>query len=117
MAKTLKSFLDLIPYRNWTLGLFIVNTITVVVVFLLSHQLPPVVPLMYGNPYGAEQLASRTLLVLPPIIAIAITVANSVISYFIKDDFLKRVLVGGATICTLFSAITVIKIIFLVGNL
>lgn len=117
MAKKLGAYFDLIPYKNWSITLLIINIVATIVVFALRSILPPELPLFYGKPYGAEQLAPQNMLALPTIAALIICLVNTTINYFLKDEFLKKVLVGGMVAVTLLGLITVFKIIFLVGNI
>lgn len=117
MASKISQYKDLIPYNNLSFGLVVVNLLTIAAVFLLKNSMPPVVPLFYGKPYGTEQLAQQHFLALPPILAIVVCAINASISKILKDEFLRKVLLGGMVAATLFSLITVLKIIFLVGNI
>jgi hypothetical protein len=91
--------------------------LTVVLVFVLKNRLPPQVPLFYGLPEGEEQLTNTLGLMIPSLVAIAIVLINTIVSIFIKQDFVKKTLVFTALAVVFFSTITTIKIIFLVGNI
>lgn len=112
----LKKILDILPYRNWVIGLISVNLLILLAIFFLKRFLPPVVPLFYGKPYGAEQLTTQSSLFLIPLVALFITIINTIINFVIKDEYLQKILVGGMVICTLLASVTLLKIVFLVGS-
>ncbi len=112
------AFVELIPGKKIGLGFILVNALAILVVYIMSHLiLPPSVPLFYGKPYGAEQLASALHLVIPPLAAIVLSAVNVVVSRVAKDEFINNVLFGAIAVVTLLSLITIVKIIFLVGNI
>ena len=110
-------FVSLLPLRHWTLYIASVNVVAMVLVVLVRSLLPPVVPLFYGNPYGAEQLAPQGLLILPPLVALGVCGVNIAINLTLNDKFLEKVLFGSMCAATLLSTVTLLKIIFLVGNI
>ena len=79
-------------------------------------RLPPQVPLFYGLPETEERLASSWMLVIPSGVSFLILLANASLSLFIEDEFPKKILVAASFAVTLFSAITTLKIISLVGS-
>ena len=107
----------LLPQGNWSVALLLVNLLAVLLILVLKNLLPPIIPLFYGRPYGAEQLAAQGSLVIPPLVAFAVCVVNIAISLSVSDEFLDKVLFGGMFVSTLLSLVTVAKIIFLVGNI
>ncbi len=82
----------------------------------LQKSLPPEVPLFYGLPRTEEQLAPSLSLIIPSLASIAIIVVNLLISQFLKDDYLRKVLVLVGVTGVFFATITTLKIIFLVGS-
>lgn len=117
MAKKLGEFLNKIPYKNWVFFLIAINLFLIIAVLIFRSLLPPVVPLFYGQPSGTEQLARQHFLALPPTIAMVVCIINTLVNYYIKDEFVKKILLGGMIVATLFSLITITKIFFLVGNI
>ena len=113
----IKKIFPNIPYRSVVLGLTISNILIIAFLMLFKKNLPPVVPLLYGKPYGAEQIVPQVFLVLPEIVAIVLIIINSLLSIKTKEEFLQKVLVGSMIVYTLLGAITTIRIIFLVGNI
>lgn len=97
-----------------------INLILLAVIFLVLGltftKLPPVVPLYYSLPWGEEQLTRKHELFIIPLAVIIIFFLNLVFSFFIlkKDQFLIQLLLWTSCILTLFTLITLIKIVFLV---
>lgn len=91
------------------------NLILIILVLGLKGFLPPVVPLFYGLPSGTDQLVSSIFLVVAPVSSLIITLINILISNLIKDIFLKRALIISSVFVSLLFAITLVKIVLLVG--
>jgi hypothetical protein len=109
------SILKKLPLRSFGVSAIALDIITVICIVLLSSKLPPVVPLLYGRPIGAAQLVPGIGLVIAPVAAMCISIINIFIAYRIKDDFSKRIFVVSSFFISVLVAITVIKIILLVG--
>jgi len=92
------------------------NSFIILLIILLLNHLPPVVPLYYGKPQGEEVLAQKLYLLLPPSFSIIFIILNTLIIQFFHDKFLKNVLIGICIVTSLFSTITIVKIILLVGS-
>lgn len=97
-----------------TIICLLVNLIIIAIVLLLRNNLPPVIPLLYGEPKGEDQLVPRNFLMLPPIMVTVITIVNTVLSRVIKDHFIQQLLFGFTVVTTLLSTVTVIRIILLI---
>ena len=106
-----------IPYIRYLILLVFINILTISTVLVLKNKIPPQVPLFYGYARGDAQLTNPNGLILPNAISLIFIILNSIISYFINSDYLKKVLIISSFIATLLASITVIKIIFLVGGL
>lgn len=104
-----------VPYKNWVFSLLAANVLLALVIYFMLPSLPPVVPLYYGRPYGAEQLSPSWGLIIPSLTAALVCLVNTIVIVTIKDDFLKKVLLGGVLVSSILSAITVIRIVLLVG--
>src|SRR3989304_1968473 len=104
------------PFKNYLIAAVGLNIIVIAAVLLLRPYLPPQVPLFYGTAEGEGQLGSTWQLIIPNLVALAVSVTNLVISRFVKDDFLEKTLVVCAMAASFLAMITVIKIIFLVGS-
>jgi len=105
-----------IPFKKLVVASLLLNILTSVFVLTIKNRLPPEVPLFYGLPIGEGQLATSISLVIPAVISSLIIVINVALTPFLQEDFLKKTLILAATVSALFSAITTIKIVFLVGS-
>lgn len=104
-----------LPFKNYAYFAFLISLFTLALIFALRDNLPPEVPLYFGKPTGPAQLTTPLGLTVAPLLALAILTVNSFIATFLTDVFLKKILLAAALITSLLAAITVIKIIFLVG--
>ncbi len=77
--------------------------------------MPPLAPLFYGRPVGEAQLTNSLGLLIAPGTSFLITVLNLFLSLWTKDDFLKKLLAVSTIVISVLTAITVTKIILLVG--
>lgn len=94
----------------------LINFAVIIFVIFMRNNLPPVVPLFYGLAYGSERLAASNLLILPSILSLIFIILNSGISMFVEDNFLKKTLTFAGLAATIFSAITTLNIMFIVGK-
>lgn len=104
-----------ITFRKYFMASFILGAVSIVAIFAVKSFLPPVVPLYYGRPGGAAQLAPLTLLFLIPLVSIVISVINILVSRIIADEFIKKLLAIASLTVSFMATITLIKIILLVG--
>lgn len=104
-----------VPFKNYLLGSFILAVITIVFIVFFQGKLPPEVPLFYGAAEGEAQIASSWMLIIPPIFSVFTILINFILAALVGDEFIKKVLVISALIVTLFSVVTTLKIVFLVG--
>lgn len=104
-----------VVFRNCFLIAFILAVLSTVGIALTKTFLPNIIPLFYGKPTGAEQLADFWLFFLIPGVSFLITTANLLISNSVKDDFVKKTLAVSALVISLMAATSVVKIILLVG--
>jgi hypothetical protein len=102
-------------YRNYFLAATIVSLVTALLILILKNNLPPLVPLFYGRPSGEAELTITAGLLIAPGVALIITILNLFISFWVKDDYLKKILAISSIVISSLMAITIIKIIFLVG--
>ena len=81
-------------------------------------RLPPEVPLFYSRSWGEEQLARREFLFLLPSFSLIVLVLNlfAASRIFSKEKLLARILLWSAAVFSLLAAITLLKIILLVGS-
>lgn len=104
-----------VPYKGCVYFSVGVNLVLIVLILVLKGFLPPVVPLFYGLPAGAEQLTPSLGLILAPISGLIITAINIFVSNLTADLFLKKALIISNAFISLLLAIAVTKIILLVG--
>ncbi len=105
-----------ISFKNYIYIALGVNLVILLIVVVSQRFLPPQVPLFYGLAEGEEQLAPSLALAIPSTVSILIIALNVFISSLAKDIFLKRTLVLAGVVTTIFSLVTTIKIILLVGS-
>ena len=113
ISKSKDALIADIPFKNSLLVATFANIVIILVVLLLQKYFPPQVPLLYGLPEGEEQLVSSLSLTIPSIVSLLVIVVNILISYLLKDEFFKKILIVTAVGLTIFSATTTIKIAFL----
>jgi hypothetical protein len=101
--------------KPYLFSALIINVVVAAVVLLLRGYIPPVVPLFYGLPIGAKQLVPTLLILAAPGTGILIILLNLFLSTWVKETFTKKVLIISAFFASILLAITVIKIILLVG--
>lgn len=91
-------------------------SILVLVLFgMMYHTLPPQIPLFYSNPWGKAQLAPPYGLALPIVLSIVFLFINSILSTrLFHMSFVRHTLFIGAIVTLVLSAITVIRILFLI---
>lgn len=95
-----------------------IGSILLTLLFLLIYwqKLPPQVPLFYSKPWGEEQLVSPIYLSLPSGISVTFLVVNTFFASLLPENiFLKRILVIGAVLASILSAITIIHIVLLIS--
>jgi len=85
-------------------------------VIFTQNNLPPQIPLFYGFPEGEDQLGSSTSLLIPPSVAIGIIVLNAIIILRLKNELMQKSLVVASFVVSVFSLVTTIKILLLVGR-
>ena len=104
-----------VPFRNYFLAAIVINLGVFLLLIILKNFLPPLVPLFYGRPTGAAQLTNTFGLVATPGASLLITAINIFLSFWVKDNFLKKLLAIAAIVVSILTAITIVKIILLVG--
>jgi len=104
-----------LAYRNYFLAAVIINIGVFLSLVLLRNFLPPLAPLFYGRPVGEAQLTNTFGLLIAPGASLLMTALNLGLSFWIKDNFLKKLLAISAIVISVLTAITITKIILLVG--
>lgn len=102
-------------FPNFFVAAGVLNLLTVISILVLKGFLPPVVPLMYGRPAGAEQLTQTLFLLIVPGVSLLLSGVNVFISSSSKDDFIKKFLAVASLAVSAMATITITKIILLVG--
>lgn len=107
---------------NWFISL---TNKFVLVLFVLSlgllvwqwHSLPPLVPLWYSRPWGADQLASPFLLLVLPLSSLVLYAVNIFVSTYVTAEYLifTQMLFLSSLIVSLLSFVAILKILFLIA--
>lgn len=104
-----------VTFGSFFLVAIIINILSAAAILLLHGFLPPIIPLFYGRPTGASELAGPLWLLIVPGISLLITIINLLLDVWSKDVFLKKILAVTALIVSFIGLIAVIKIGLLVG--
>lgn len=94
-------------------GLFVVS---IILLAWKWRSLPPMVPLWYSRPWGADQLAAPYWLLVLPLSSILLYGVNVAISTYVTAEYLifTQMLFLSSLIVSLLSFFALIKILFLV---
>jgi len=101
-------------FLRWNLVLIVFQITLLIFKF---NSLPNQVPLYYSRPWGEGQLASATSLFLLPTFSIIILLLNNLIAtlFFKSIPLFSRLLVIFSLAFSLFTSISLTKIIFLIS--
>lgn len=116
LAKSKGEQLSKIPMTRIFYLSILISVLTIVLTIFVRGSLPPEIPLFYGLPEGEERLAQPTLLLLPSAVSLFLTIVNTVIILNIKNELMQKSLVLASFALTIFSFVTTVKIILLVGS-
>lgn len=111
----IKSLWNNLPFKGYIYTTVIINLLILVLIFACIGFLPPEAPLFYGNVLGESQLTKTIFLAIAPLTSLIILIVNISLSYITDDLFLKKVLIVSALFISILTAITILKIILLVG--
>ena len=111
-----KGLLSGLPFKKLILASFLINCLVILSIIFLQKQLPPEIPLYHGLAEGTGQLAPSLSLSLPAVISLLVVILNTLLSIFLKNRFLKKILITAMPVVTFFSTIAILKIFFLVGS-
>ncbi len=91
-------------------------TISVLGIIIFWQKLPPIVPLWYSKPWGAERLAPPFWLFLLPASSLVITGINISIASILTNEYLvfSQTLTLSSLVISILSTITLVKIITMV---
>lgn len=110
-----KDLWENLPSKGYIYVSIVLVVLPILVVIVSRNSLPPLVPLFYGNPVGEDQLTSTWGLLIAPGAATALTLFNMFLALAVSEIFLKKILVLSSFLISLLTAVTLFKIIFLVG--
>ena len=105
------------PLQGYFNASWILNLLMIFFGLLLLKRLPPQIPIFYGLPRGEAQLSSPLGILFPPVSSLIFISLNLLLINIIKDGFIKKTLVVAGLASAVFASITVVKIIFLVGQI
>jgi hypothetical protein len=88
----------------------------IVLIIWFYNQLPPEIPLFFSRPWGEQWLTSSSLIIILPLFSLVTLLLNYSLAIFYhqKKLLLSQLLVVFAFIISLFSTVSVLKIISLV---
>lgn len=115
VQKQIGSFWKDLPFKGYLYASLVLIVFTLAVILIARNFLPPVVPLLYGRPEGAGQLVNSLGLLIAPAATFVIALINIILSGIIKQVFIQKVLIISTFLISVLTAITVLKIVFLVG--
>lgn len=104
-----------VPFHNYFFIATIINVLSVAIVLTLQGLLPPIVPFFYGRPEGVAQLIQPLGLLIAPATSFLTGVINLILSRWIGDVFLRKILAVTSLVFSTIGLITIIKICLLVG--
>lgn len=104
-----------ITFYKYYLASIVLSIISTLGILISRGFLPPIVPLYYGRPIGSEQLTPNIFLFIIPAVSLLITTINIIISKSVNDEFTKKLLAISSLLISIMSAVTLVKIISLVG--
>lgn len=107
--------------KNWIIGLvnkFVLLTFigSVVIILVRWQSLPPLVPLWYSRPWGADQLAHPVWLFILPLGSILWYLTNMILAVYVTSEYLifTQTLFLTSLVASFLSFITLIKILFII---
>lgn len=109
--------LKTLPLKEYFNASWILNLSVILFSLLLLKRLPPQIPIYYGLPQGEAQLSPSLGILIPSVLSLIFVSLNLFLISIIKDEFIKKILVISGLTTSVFASITVIKIIFLVGQI
>lgn len=103
------------PFKGLLSFSILLNFVSAGFTLAVINFLPPLVPVLYGQPTGENQLLPTLGLLIIPIASVFITLINIFMGHIFNDKFSFKILIATSSLVSVLSTITVIKIIFLVG--
>ncbi|KKQ96943.1 MAG: hypothetical protein UT24_C0002G0050 [Candidatus Woesebacteria bacterium GW2011_GWB1_39_12] len=105
-----------IPLTRYVYSSLIISVLAILIVVSSQKNLPPQTPLFYGAPVGEEQLTTSIGLVIPGMVSLIMTGINTLITLFLENQFLQKSLILSSLAISVFSFVTTVRIILLVGS-
>jgi len=109
--------LEKLPLKRYFNASWTINFIIIIFSLLLLGRLPPQIPIFYGFPQSEAQLSHPIGILIPSSLSLIFILLNLFLINIIKDEFIKKILVIAGLATAVFASITVVKIIFLVGQI
>ncbi|PIP57778.1 hypothetical protein COX03_01260 [Candidatus Woesebacteria bacterium CG22_combo_CG10-13_8_21_14_all_39_10] len=109
--------LEKLPLKGYFNASWITNLTIIIFSLLIQKRIPPQIPIFYGLPQGEVQLSSPIGILIPSVSSLIFILLNLSLINVIKDEFIKKILVVAGLTTAIFASITVVKIIFLVGQI
>ena len=106
-----------VPFSKQVICCLLINLVMILLATLSIFVLPPEIPLLYGLPEGNDQLVKSWAITVPNLVAFILMFINTIFAINTKDEYLKKIIILAGFTATFFATITVIKIVFLVGNI
>lgn len=116
VSKISREKFERLPLKRFYVAAFFLSLGIIIVGLISKFILPPEIPLFYGLPQSSKQLSTSIFLFIPSLISIFFTIINAYISTFIDNNYLKKVFAFSSVLVSVLSAITTLKIVFLVGG-
>jgi len=104
-------------YKHLIALLVMLQILAAIVILVNKQSLPPVVPLFYGMPTGAQQLAPVNYLLLLPGLTIGIMAIAAVMAQYVHDKFIDTIMIGVMVIANILSLFSLLKILAIVGSI
>ncbi|MBI3385597.1 hypothetical protein HY031_00765 [Candidatus Gottesmanbacteria bacterium] len=106
---------------NWLIVLIhksvlVLTSVSVILILWKWRSLPPLVPLWYSRPWGADQLTSPLFLFLLPLGNVFWYGIDFLLAAYVTSEYLifTQALFSTTLVVSLLSLITLVKIVFLV---
>lgn len=106
-----------LPLKGYFNASLIINFLIILFSLLIQKRLPPQIPILYGLPQGEVQLLPPIGILIPSVSSLIFVLLNLFLINIIKNEFIKKTLVIAGFLIAVFASITVVKIIFLVGQI
>lgn len=111
------TILEKLPLKGFFNVSWILDFMVIFFGILVQKRLPPQIPIFYGLPQGEAQISPSFGILIPPISSLIFIFLNLFLINVIKDEFIKKTLVIAGLTTAVFASVTVVKIVFLVGQI